>query len=77
MTKNDFLTLFAEKIQLANKNLTTETRLDSLNEWDSWARLDIMSLVDENLQVNLTSEDLGKIETLGDLIKTIGEDKFD
>ena len=77
MTKNDFLTLFAEKLQLANQNLTGETRLDSLNEWDSWAKLDIMSLVDETLQVNLTSEDLSTIETLEDLMSKIGAHKFD
>jgi len=77
MTKSDFLKLFAEKLQLADENLTSETKLASLNEWDSWARLDIMSMVDETFQVILTAEDLSKLETPEDLIKIIGDHKFD
>jgi len=77
MTKNDFLQLFAEKLEIANKNLTIETRLDSLDEWDSWNRLSLMGLVDENFQVNLTSKDLDEIATFDDLIKKIGEQKFE
>lgn len=77
MTKNDFLVLFAEKLEIANKNLTLETRLDSLDEWDSWNRLSLMGLVDENFQVNLTSKDLDEIVIFEDLIKKIGEQKFE
>lgn len=77
MTKNDFLELFAEKLEIANKNLTLETRLDSLDEWDSWNRLALMGLVDENFQVNLTSKDLDEIVIFEDLIKKIGEQKFE
>lgn len=77
MTKKDFIELFIEKLEVANKIVTLETRLDSLDEWDSWNRLTLMGLVDENFQVNLTSKDLDEIITIDDLIKKIGEQKFE
>lgn len=76
MTKNEFLELFAETLQTANKDLKLETRLDSLEEWDSWNKLTLMGLVDETFQKNLNANDLSEIIILDDLIKKIGEEKF-
>lgn len=77
MTKTEFIDLFAERLQVKNSNLKEETRLDSLEEWDSWNRLELMTMVDESFQVNLTAQDLNEIITLKDLIKKIGEQKFE
>lgn len=77
MTKTEFIDLFAERLQVKTNNLTEETRLDSLEEWDSWNRLELMTMVDDSFQVNLTAQDLNEIITLKDLIKKIGEQKFE
>ncbi|MCX6970127.1 MAG: acyl carrier protein [Verrucomicrobia bacterium] len=77
MTKSNFLILFAERLQIANKNLTIETELKSLEEWDSWNALELMTLVDETFGVTLTAKDLATIETFEDLITKIGIEKFD
>lgn len=77
MTKNDFLTLFAERLQIANKNLTLETKVKSLEEWDSWNALELMTLVDETFGVTLTAPDLATIETFEDLITKIGIENFE
>lgn len=76
MTKNDFILLFAERLQIANDGLTEDTILKSLDGWDSWTSLELMTMVDESFQVVLTSDDLSEIVTIGDLIKKIGEPKF-
>lgn len=76
MEKNEFVTLLVEKLQLKGKNLTPETRFDSLNEWDSWAKLDLMTMVDERFNLTLTADDISKIETINDLIDKIGIDKI-
>lgn len=77
MTKGDFLILFAQELEVTNKNLTLDTRLDSLDEWNSWNRLNLMGLVDDNFQVNLNSTDLDEIKTFNDMISKIGEEKFE
>lgn len=77
MTKNDFIDLFAEKLQIAKTNLTVETNLNSLDEWDSWNKLTLMGLVDETFQISLTANDLKEIVTIQDLINKIGVNKFD
>jgi acyl carrier protein len=77
MTKTEFIDLFAERLQVKNINLTEETRLDSLEEWDSWNRLELMTMVDESFQVILTAQDLNEIITLKDLMQKIGEQKIE
>ncbi len=77
MTKNDFLLLFAERLQIVKNDLTIQTNLKSLEEWDSWNSLELMTLVDETFQVTLTSNDLQSFVTFEDIIKKIGEQKFD
>lgn len=77
MTKNNFLILFAERLQIANKNLTIETNVKSLDEWDSWNVLELMTFVDETFEVTLTAQDMAKIETIEDLIAKIGMEKFE
>lgn len=77
MTKNDFLTLFGERLQIANKNLTIETKVKSLEEWDSWNALELMTMVDEIFGVTLTAPDIAAIITLEDLITKIGIEKFE
>ena len=76
MTKQEFYKLFAEKLQVAD-NLNEETILDDMSEWDSWAKLEVMGMVDEKLKVNLTADDFMEVHTLGDVISKIGFHKFD
>jgi|AGTN01.3.fsa_nt_gi Phosphopantetheine attachment site. len=77
MTKNDFLQLVAERLQIADENLTVETNIKDLDEWDSWNALELMTLVDETFQVNLTAEDIKEITTFQTLIDKIGKNKFE
>ena len=76
MTKQDFYKLFAEKLQVAN-NFNEETRLDLMSEWDSWAKLEVMGMIDEKFNVNLNADDFKDLLTLGNLMSKIGEQKFE
>jgi acyl carrier protein len=73
MTKKDFIILFAEKLQIKNNDLSPETRLDALNEWDSWNKLTLMTLADESFNIPLTSKDIKEFVTINDIILKIGE----
>lgn len=77
MTKNDFLELFIKTLEISSSDVTLDTKLDTLDEWESWSRLTLMAMVDENFQVELTSDDLKSFVTIGDIVRKIGEDKFE
>ena len=77
MTKNDFIQLVKEKLQIANNQISLETNIKLQEEWDSWNALELMTLVDEVFQVNLTADDIKEVSTFQTLIMKIGEDKFD
>ncbi|MCE5205754.1 MAG: acyl carrier protein [Porphyromonadaceae bacterium] len=77
MTKNDFIQLIKERLEIADDQLSVETDIKSLNEWDSWNALELMTLVDETFDVNLSPEDIKEITTFQTLISRIGDEKFD
>lgn len=77
MTKNDFIQLVKERLEIENDQLSLETDIKSLNEWDSWNALELMTLVDETFDVDLSPEDIKEITTFQTLISRIGDEKFD
>ena len=76
MKKIDFIKSLTEKLQFKTNDFGDDTRFDSFAEWDSWAKLEVMTYVDESFKIVLTAEDLSEIETFGDLINKIGIAKF-
>jgi acyl carrier protein len=77
MTSQEFINIFSEKLQISRTDLTIETNLDSLDEWDSWNKLALMTLLDERFKINLTSKELGAIHTIKDIIVRIGDKVID
>jgi acyl carrier protein len=73
VTKQELIEKIKETIQI--ENLTEDMRLSTLAELDSLAIIGIMSLYDNLLSVNLTTEMLRNCNTIGDLIKIV-EDKL-
>ena len=76
MEKQGFYQLFAERMQVEN-NINEETPLEYFNSWDSWTRMDVMDFVDQTFKVNLSSNDITEIKTLGDLMTKIGNQYFE
>lgn len=52
--------------------VTLETELESLPEWDSLAALGVMVMLDAEYEKVITGDDLEKCNTLGDVYKLIG-----
>ena len=57
----------AVDFQDAVENLSTDTRLDSLPEWDSLAALGVILMCDIEYGVTITGNDLKAAATVGDI----------
>jgi acyl carrier protein len=58
MTDDQFLSQFTEALGADSGTLTLDTRLDTVELWDSVAYLSVMTLVDESMGVALNPEQL-------------------
>ena len=77
MKRQEFIDLLlielGETETLANEN----TELKSLEVWDSMASLVLISCVDSNFSVTLTSEKIEKFNTFKEVIEAVGIHNFD
>lgn len=73
MTSQEFITIFSEKLQINRKDLNKDTYLDSLDEWDSWNKLALMTMLDERFNISITSKELLSMNTINDIIEKIGD----
>ena len=77
MTKDSFYTELEELLELEGELESNEnTLIEDVLEIDSLAHITIISFIKDELGAELKAEDFAKFETLGDLVKAIGESKF-
>jgi len=68
MEENKFLEHFREALEMEeNQELSLENSFRELNEWDSLAQLSLTAMLDEVYEVQLESEDLDRLNTIGNL----------
>ncbi len=77
MNKDGFISIIKEELEIEEVEFNSLTRFDSLESWDSMSRLILISLVDENFQIQLKDSDFQILLTFNDLVKRIGEDRFE
>ena len=71
MTKDEFLVQMQDVLQ-TDDNLTTETVLDDLAEWDSLAMMATMAFLDKNFGVKVGIKDFMAMNTVADLMAKAG-----
>lgn len=71
----DFTSQLQEELEL-EIDLTPETDLSQLEEWDSMAAMILIGFVSDNFGVLLNGDDIAKITTVNSLVEKIGTDKF-
>ena len=77
MKLNKFIIDFKEFLEIDSiDDLTSETILRDLEEFDSFFVLTIISFIDERFSIKITAEDFDKIITINDLINFIGDEKL-
>ena len=75
MTKHEFIVELKAIIE-TDRDISEDTKLNSLEEWDSLSYMSVMSYLDEEFSVSNSSEDYGKYQTVADLVELI-KDKLD
>jgi acyl carrier protein len=68
MTRQDFLGLFEQSLNMPPGSIDESQNLKSLKQWDSMAVVTFMVTVDEHLGSPMSPEDLEKCETVSDLL---------
>lgn len=73
MSNEEKLALLADMLEVETEDLSPAIKLSELDEWDSFARLSFMSLVDDNYGKLISSADIKKYETVADLLAVMTE----
>ena len=71
-----FLNLFQKSLEIGGENLSVETNIQDLDEWDSLTALVLIALVSKEFGVILDADDILNLTTIQSLIEKIGKDKF-
>ena len=69
MTTKEKLELLADMLEVETDEISEETDLEDLEEWDSLNALSFIVLVDENFGKTLTADLINSSKTVGDLLK--------
>lgn len=63
--------LVAEVFNIKEKNVTPELSQDNLDNWDSMNHLKLITAVEEELDINLTMDEIEEITSIAKLISII------
>lgn len=71
MTKEEFLVQMQDVLQ-TEAELTMETALSELDEWDSLAMMATMAFLDKHFGVKVGIRDFKAMSTMGDIAAKVG-----
>lgn len=77
MNTSEFIEILIEDLELEDVDLTPNTDLTELDEYDSLAVMSIIAIADEHFETKLTAGQLADITTVKSLMNLIGSDKFE
>jgi acyl carrier protein len=79
MKTKDFINELKNALEIEDedKEITLETDLRDLEEYDSLSVLAIIAMIDENFGKQIPSSDFAKVTTVKSLMDLIGKDYFE
>lgn len=72
MTKSEFFDAINELLELDPGTISDATELNTINEWDSLAKLSVVAFLDSQFDVFLSGDKLEQISTGSDLVDLAG-----
>ena len=72
MTDQEKISLLEDMLELDEGTLSPEIELDSIDEWDSMAKLSLIVLIDEECGKTLKSDDIKGFKTIQDILDYMG-----
>ena len=74
MTLDEFVKAFAAEFDdTPEEQFTPETNYRELDEWSSLTALSIISMIDDQMDVQITGANLRSCKTIGDLYNVVTE----
>ena len=70
LSAEEFLTNFKRIIE-TDEDLTLDTKLEDLNDWDSFSLTDFLAFCDEHTSRRIETDELKDAKTVNDLYKVI------
>ena len=71
MTINEFITKFAEAVEVEDASiLSANTEFRNLEEWSSLAYLSVIALLDEEFDVQIEMAEFKKLNTIQEIFDT-------
>jgi len=79
MNTKDFINELKEDLEIEDEDqeITLETNLKDLEEYDSLSVLSIIAMIDKNFGKQIPSSDFSKITTVSSLMELIGKEYFE
>ena len=71
MTIEEKLELLAETLEAEAEELSEDTALADLDNWDSMAKLSLIVMFDDEFGKKITSEDIKGFVTIGDILNSM------
>ena len=72
MTNENKLELLAEVFDCDVEDITAETELTELENWDSMTKLSLIVMMDDECGKTLTSNEIKNFKTVGDIMDFMG-----
>ncbi|MDY9920625.1 MAG: acyl carrier protein [Synergistota bacterium] len=73
MNMEEKIILLAKTLQLDRKHLNPDTKLDSLEEWDSLGIMAVIAMLDKKFDIRLKGNELALLQTSNDILKHMEE----
>lgn len=77
MKKSEFIDELTEIMELEDMELSEDTVLRDMMEFNSLALMGIIALIDEHFDMVIEAEEFENVNTIQDIINLIGADKFE
>ena len=69
--EENFIKLFAETLEIEDREITINDSFREYPEWDSLALLSVIAMIDDEYDVIIEGNDFAKLNTVGDLVDAI------
>jgi len=69
MKEKDFIEKCCFALEVEIGTLNQNSSPDTVETWDSLGYLSLLAMIDEELGIIIDAEEMGKLKTLGDIIK--------
>ena len=73
MSNREKIAMLEDIWELDEGALTPETMLSDVEEYDSMAKLSLIVLMDDEIEVKLTGEDIKNFQSVSDILKMMPE----